>query len=73
MAQDVISRHEAEPKEPRTGRHRARAAIKAGGFEARAEVDISTKGLLAVGALVSVILLSVAPIVRAAKGSRRSW
>lgn len=72
MAQDVIPLDETQPK-PRSGRHRARAAIKAAGFEARAEVEISTKGILAIGALVSAILLSVAPIVRAARGSRRSW
>lgn len=50
------------------GKNRARVHLRAGRVEASAEVDITSTGLLAVGALVSMILLSVSPIIRAAKG-----
>ncbi len=45
--------------------HNARARIALGRFEAEAE--IGPAGILAAGALVSAILLSVVPIVRVAR------
>jgi hypothetical protein len=44
----------------------ARARIAIGPFAAEAQVEVTPIGLLAAGALVSAILLSVVPIVRAA-------
>jgi hypothetical protein len=52
----------------RQHRHRARLRLKIGRRSAlRADVAIGTSGLLAIGGLVSSILLSTAVIVRAAK------
>jgi hypothetical protein len=49
-------------------RHRASIKLKIGRRSAlRADVTISSSGLLAIGGLVSSILLSTAVIVRAAK------
>ncbi|GGF74498.1 hypothetical protein GCM10011402_28920 [Paracoccus acridae] len=48
-------------------KNRARLHLRAGRVEASAEVDITPTGLLSIGALVSMILLSVPPIIRAAK------
>jgi hypothetical protein len=46
----------------------ARARMRAGsGFEAEASVTVTPMGLLAVGGLVGAILISVVPIVRAAR------
>ena len=50
--------------EPQTARARMRAGS---GFEAEAMVSVSPMGLLAIGGLVAAILLSVPPIVRAAR------
>jgi hypothetical protein len=64
-----MSRHITERNEaglPERGRCRASARFKAGPLEAEAEVDITPAGLVAIGTLVSMILLSVAPIIRAA-------
>ncbi|WP_439532235.1 hypothetical protein [Polymorphobacter sp.] len=38
----------------------------------RLDVDVSTTGLLSIGALVSMILLSTAVVVRAAMAPRRA-
>jgi hypothetical protein len=57
--------HDDHPRRSR-GPHRARASLSVRGFEARAEVEITSGGLLAVGGLVSAILLSVTPIILAA-------
>lgn len=51
-----------QPEEKHTGR----GHVKLGRFEASVEVDISSKGLVAIGVLVSTILLSVVPIISAA-------
>lgn len=64
MANDLISTEPSAGSAKR--RNHARAHLRAGKFEAEIEVDISSRGLLAVGGLVSMILLSVAPIVVAA-------
>jgi hypothetical protein len=48
----------------------ARARIALGTFEAEAEVSVSPAGLLAIGVLVSGILLSVVPIIQAARAPR---
>lgn len=40
--------------------------MRLGAFEADVDVDVTTKGLLAIGGLVAAILLSVVPIVYAA-------
>ena len=50
--------------EPQTARARLRAGK---GFEAEAVVTVTPAGLLAIGALVAAILLSVPSIVRAAR------
>jgi hypothetical protein len=50
-------------------RHRVRLRLKIGRRSAlRADVAIGSSGLLAIGGLVSSILLSTAVIVRVAKG-----
>jgi|GEM_PF-1535325 hypothetical protein len=49
---------------------RARTRIVWGGASFEAEAQITPTGLLAVGAMVGVILLAVAPIVRAAGRAR---
>lgn len=43
--------------------HHATLSFEAGPVRSRAEVSITTGGLLAIGALVSGIILSVAPLV----------
>jgi len=43
--------------------HSARLQLRMGSMRARAEAAISTRGLLAVGALVAATLLSVAVVV----------
>ena len=45
----------------------ARASARAGRFEAEASITVTPIGLLAIGGLVAAILLSVPPIVRAAR------
>lgn len=47
-------------------RNTARAGLKVGSFEANVEVDLTPKGLVAIGFLVSAILISVTPIILAA-------
>lgn len=54
----------------RPGSGRAKMNFKAGKVEAAVEVDINPSTLLAIGGLVSMILLSVPPIIRAAKDAR---
>jgi hypothetical protein len=49
----------------------ARARIALGRFAMEAEVAVSPAGLIAIGALVSGILLSVVPIIRASKAPPR--
>ena len=52
--------------------HRARGSLSIGrAAELKAEVEITSGGLLAIGGLVSAILLSTAGIVRTAVGGRR--
>jgi hypothetical protein len=41
-------------------------------IKSRSEIDVSSAGLLSIGGLVSMILLSTAVIVRAAGGGRRA-
>jgi hypothetical protein len=66
MQQELVMRSDRVDAKP--GRNRARFQFRAGRVEVSAEVDITSTGLVAVGALVSMILLSVPPIIRAAKG-----
>jgi hypothetical protein len=47
----------------RTEPHRASLKMRAGPFASEAEVEISTRGLMAVTGLVTGILLSVVPII----------
>jgi hypothetical protein len=62
----------AERREHAPAIHRASASASIGRIaELRTEVEITSGGLLAVGALVSAILLSTAVIVRTAVGGRR--
>ncbi|MCG6115277.1 MAG: hypothetical protein MEQ84_08770 [Mesorhizobium sp.] len=51
-------------------RNTARAGLKVGSFEANVEVDLTPKGLVAIGFLVSAILISVTPIILAATRKR---
>lgn len=44
--------------------------LRAGSVRARTDVSVTPAGLLAIGALVAAILLSVPPIVRAARVER---
>jgi hypothetical protein len=57
---------------PRDERPTARAKIAMGSFSAEAEASATPKGLLAVGGLMAMILLSVAPIILAAAVKRRA-
>jgi hypothetical protein len=52
-------------------RQRATFAIRVGTAKARAKVDVTTRGLLALGTGVSMILFSSAAIVAAARFSPR--
>jgi hypothetical protein len=63
MTDDVAK---VDGKNGNGSRNMARAGVKLGAFQANVEVDVTPRGLLAVGFLVSAILLSVAPIVAAA-------
>jgi hypothetical protein len=49
----------------------ARATFRAGGFVMEAEVRATPLGLLAIGGMVAVILLSVPPILRAGRGPKQ--
>lgn len=66
MQQELATRSDRTDAEQ--GRNRARIHLTAGRLEAAAEVDITSTGLVAIGALVSMILLSVPPIICAAEG-----
>lgn len=57
MQQELVTRPDRE--DAIQGRNRARVHLRVGRVEATAEVDITSTGLLAIGALVSMILLSV--------------
>lgn len=56
--------------DPRTGRQRAAISLSPGPVRLKAKVDVTRGGLLAVGVLVSSILLSTAVLVRVAKQGR---
>lgn len=49
----------------------ARASFRAGGFVMEAEARATPLGLLAIGGMVAAILLSVPPILRAARTERQ--
>ena len=53
--------------ELRRDRNRARASLKVGSLEADMEVEVTPKGLVAIGFLVSAILISVTPIILVAR------
>jgi len=55
-----------DPQANGTTSNTARATFKAGTFEANCQVSVTPRGLVAIGFLVSAILLSVAPIILAA-------
>ena len=58
----------------RTEPHRASLKLRCGPFSSEAEVEISSRGLIAVGALVSGILLSVVPVIWVAtRKAPRRW
>ncbi|HVI30169.1 hypothetical protein [Hansschlegelia sp.] len=54
---------DAEVPARRAEIHRASWKLRCGPVSTEAEIEISSRGLIAVGALVSGILLSVAPII----------
>ena len=79
MARDMITLpqehpHVADELSPLSVPQTSRAAIRIGQRAVlEAEVVVTPLGLLAIGGLVAAILLSVAPVIRAAgKASRRS-
>lgn len=47
--------------------NRACVSIRTRHFSARADVEVTPAGLIAIGGLVAGILLCVAPIIRAAR------
>jgi hypothetical protein len=54
-------------------RQRASLTLRIGKrIKSRSEIDVSSAGLLSIGGLVSMILLSTAVIVHAAGGGRRA-
>ena len=53
--------------ELRRDRNRARASLKVGSLEADMEVEVTPKGLVAIGFLVSAILISGTPIILVAR------
>lgn len=53
------------------GLNRAVARLKAGQCSATAKVEVSTAGLLAIGALVSSVLVSTSVLVWAARAAPR--
>ena len=53
------------------GLNRAVARLKAGQCSATAKVEVSTAGLLAIGVLVSGVLVSTSVLVWAARAARR--
>ena len=50
----------------------AAARLATGHVQARVRLSVTPVGLLAIGGLVAAILLSVAPLVRAAGDARRA-
>lgn len=54
------------------GRNTAQASLEMGQFRIRVEADMTPSGLVAVGILVSSILLSVTPIILAATRKGRT-
>ncbi len=58
-----------EPAAPRTAAapQAARSRVALGAFSAEADLTVTPAGMLAFGGLVAMILLSVVPIVRAAR------
>ena len=67
MAQGDLETADKRRKPP----HHASFSFEAGPLRSRAEVTITTSGLLAIGALVSGIILSVAPLVWTATSAAR--
>jgi len=68
-----LVKYKDDPRDnSRSGRNTARASIRLGRFKAKVELDVTPAGLLAVGGLVSAILLSVVPIVAAATRRKSS-
>jgi len=63
MSFDSKNLDKQEQRQPQN----SRLHVKAGGFSIEAEVSVTPKGLLAIAALVSSILLSTAVLVQAAK------
>ena len=57
---------------PLTTPQSATARLATGRTQARVRVTVTPIGLLAIGGLVAAVLLSVAPIVRAAGDARRA-
>jgi hypothetical protein len=61
-----LSKH-PEREELDQSPNRAHLSFKAGRVEFNLEVNITPAGLISIGGLVSMILLSIAPIIRASK------
>lgn len=69
--QELVDRQK-DARHAEHGRSRGRASIKAGKFETVVDVDVTPSLFLAIGGLVSMILLSVPPIIRAGKEAARA-
>ena len=63
MAQELTTPREDASSPAAAQRNRLRTSLKLGPLQADVDVDVTPVGLLAIGALVSAILLSVVPIV----------
>jgi len=63
MAQELTTPREGASSNAAAQRNRLKTSLKLGPLQADVDVDVTPTGLVAVGALVSAILLSVVPIV----------
>lgn len=62
---------DSDPDHPLFTPQTARATFRAGRFVMEAEARATPLGLLAIGGMVAAILLSVPPILRAARADRQ--
>jgi len=63
MAQELTTPREDASSNTAAQRNRLKTSLKLGPLQADVDIDVTPAGLLAIGALVSAILLSVVPIV----------
>ena len=63
MAQELTTPREDASSNTAAQRNRLKTSLKLGPLQADVDIDVTPTGLVAIGALVSAILLSVVPIV----------